>query len=257
MIARRHRENALVPFAVGPVRDAASRSLARRPVAALALVHPPHPQLLARLGIDRDDGAAHAGLRVHDAIDHERRHLHVVVGPGTEVVGLEPPRDAQVPGVLFVDLIERGILRAARVAGVRAPFAVRRPVLCRERHGGDDEHATRARTLRAWKILLMRVDVLTEVPARAAPPAFRPPPPRSTMYCLPPDHVRHRNVRDVGRNLHLRHDRAGRLVVRAEPRHRLTVDVIERAALAGPQQCFGHHDAGSAGAPGARNRRHP
>ena len=114
MIARRHRQDALVAFAVGPVRHAAACSLTRRHFAALALVHPPHPQLLARLRIDGDDGAAHARLCVHDAIRHERGHLHVVVGPGTKVVGLEPPGDAQVLGVLFVDLIERGILGTTR-----------------------------------------------------------------------------------------------------------------------------------------------
>ena len=139
VIAGRDSENALVPLAVGPVRDAAARSLARRPFTALALVHAPHPQLLARLGIDRDDRAPHAGLRVHDAVHHERRHLHVVVGPHAVVVGLEPPRDAQVLDVVFVDLVERGVLRAAGLAGIRPPFAVRRAVLRGQRDDGDDE----------------------------------------------------------------------------------------------------------------------
>ena len=90
-------------------------------------------------GSMRHDSAPHAGLRVHDAVDHQRRHLHVVVGARAVVVGLEPPRDAQVLGVVFVDLVERGVFRAARLAGVRPPFAVRRPVLRRERGDGDDE----------------------------------------------------------------------------------------------------------------------
>ena len=126
MIAGRDRQDALVAFAVGPVRDAAARSLARRHFAALAFVHSPHPQLFARLRIDGDDRAAHPRLRVHHAVHHQRRHLHVVVGTRAEVVGLEPPGDAQVLGVVFVDLIERRVLRAARLAGVRAPFTVRR-----------------------------------------------------------------------------------------------------------------------------------
>ena len=67
-------------------------------------------------------------------------------------------------------------------------------------------------------------------------------------------HVRHRHVRDVRRNLHLRHDRAGRFVIGAEPRHRLAVDGVERAALAGQQQRLGHHDARSSWTPRARNR---
>ena len=139
LIAGRDGENAFVAFAVGPVRDAATRSLARRAFAALALVHAPHPQLLARFGIDRHDRAPHARLRVHDAVHHERRHLHVVVGTHAVVVGLEPPRDAQVLDVVFVDLVERGVFRAARFAGVRPPFAVRRAVLRGQRGDGDDE----------------------------------------------------------------------------------------------------------------------
>src|SRR5262249_2122843 len=39
----------------------------------------------------------------------------------------------------------------------------------------------------------------------------------------------------------LRHDVAGHLVVRAEPRNLLTVHRIERTALTGPEQCLGHH----------------
>ena len=52
VIAGRDSENALVSLAIGPVRDASPRSLARRTFTALALVHAPHPQLLARFGVD-------------------------------------------------------------------------------------------------------------------------------------------------------------------------------------------------------------
>ena len=107
MISGRHRHDALVALAVGPVGDAAAGTLAGRAFAALAFVHPPHPQQLARRRVDGDDRAACARLGVHDAVDHQRRHLHVEVGPRAEVVALEPPRDAQALGVLLIDLVER------------------------------------------------------------------------------------------------------------------------------------------------------
>ena len=74
-IAGRDVENALVALAVGPVRDAAARQLARRGGGAL-----PFAQLCTQISspvlrVERDDRAARAGGRVEHAVDHERRAL--------------------------------------------------------------------------------------------------------------------------------------------------------------------------------------
>ena len=63
VIARSHREDSFVAFPIRPIRDPATRAKPRRHLAALAFVHPPHPQLLARFRIDGDNRAPHAGLR--------------------------------------------------------------------------------------------------------------------------------------------------------------------------------------------------
>ena len=200
----------------------------------------------------RHDSAPHAGLRVHDAVDHERRHLHVVVGPRAVVVGLEPPRDAQVLRVVFVDLVERGVFRAARLAGIRPPFAVRRPVLGRERARRQRRANLRAQGTCAPWILRVSVsglyggsgssvhrcgrvpmDRTSELRTSALGPRSRLRKREREEFRRLPDrghgdddvllavrHVGHRHVRDVRRNLHLRHDRAGRFVIGAEPRHR-------------------------------------
>ncbi len=55
LITGRHRVDAFVTAAIGPVRHSASRTQARRIRTALALVHAPHPQLFTCGGIKRHD----------------------------------------------------------------------------------------------------------------------------------------------------------------------------------------------------------
>ena len=134
-IARRDVED---PFfaAVGPVRQAAARELARRGFAALAFVLAVHPQQLAGCRVERDDGPPRAGGRVDDAVDHQRRRFELVLGPRTEAVGLEPPRDLELAEVVGVDLIERRIPRVAEVGAVGRPLAVFRARLA----GNGERH---------------------------------------------------------------------------------------------------------------------
>ena len=47
-------------------------------------------------------------------------------GRGPEVVGLEAPGDFELAEIAGVDLIERRVLAAAQIGGVRGPLAVLR-----------------------------------------------------------------------------------------------------------------------------------
>ena len=125
LVARRHVDDSLV-FTVSPVRQAASGEPPRRRLAALAFVQAVHPLHLAGCGIQGDNRAPGAGRRIEDAVGHERRGLQVELGLRPQVVGLEPPRDFEVPEIAGVDLIERRVPRVGEVRRRRS--ATRRQV---------------------------------------------------------------------------------------------------------------------------------
>ena len=130
-VAGRHVEDALVALAVGPVRHAAARQLARRDRGAVALAVAVRPDQLTAAAVERDDGAAGPGGRVEHAPDRERGAFELVLGARAEVVGLEAPRDLELVEVGGVDLIERRVPGAAHVGRVVGPVAV-----LRARHPG-------------------------------------------------------------------------------------------------------------------------
>ena len=97
-------------FAVGPVRHAASRQLARRGGAARAFGLAVHPPQLARRGVERDHRPPRARGRVEHAADHQRRAFELELGPVPEAVGLEAPGDFERVEVAGVDLRERRVV---------------------------------------------------------------------------------------------------------------------------------------------------
>ena len=141
--------------AVGPVRHAAARQLARRAGGARALGLGVHPAQLAGRRVERDHRAPRAGRRVEHAADHQRRAFELVLGPRAEAVGLEAPGDFERVEVAGVDLVERRIVLVAQVAGIRPPLAARRPRRLlrgdssgcpdRDGHGSHDQRRTDAR----------------------------------------------------------------------------------------------------------------
>ena len=160
MVARRRDDDALAR-AVGPVRQPAPGELARRLLPADAFVHPPHPERLAVLGIERRSNATRGGDGEQAAVRVERRRAIVLVL--TEGPGVPLPGDLQLAEVRRVDLIERRVARAPGVGAPVAPLARhvaaherRRPVgarlVARHREGPpkaesreqDDRHASRA-----------------------------------------------------------------------------------------------------------------
>ena len=145
-VAGRHVEDALVAFAVGPVRHAAAGQLARRDRGAVAFAVAVRPDQLAGPAVERDDRAARAGGRVEHALDRERRAFELVLGARAEVVGLEAPRDLELVEVGGVDLIERRVPGAAHVGRVVGPVAVlraRHPGRLARGPGGHPERARR------------------------------------------------------------------------------------------------------------------
>ena len=128
-------DDAVVALAVGPVGHPAARAGPhRRDVPALALVEAVHPQRLAGGPVDRHHVTPPAGGRVEHAVHRQGGRLVVEVEALAEVVRPPAPRDLEVGDVVAVDLVERGVLRAADVAPVVAPLTVLRPLL---RRGGD------------------------------------------------------------------------------------------------------------------------
>ena len=95
-VAGRDVEDAIVALAVGPVRDAAARQLARRDRGAVAFAVAVRPDQLAGSAVERDDRSARAGGGVEDALDRQRRAFELELGAGAEVVGLEPPGDFEL-----------------------------------------------------------------------------------------------------------------------------------------------------------------
>src|SRR5438094_182056 len=69
------------------------------------------------------DGAARAGGRVENAVDHQRRPLQIELGTRSEEVRLEAPGDLEGLEVVLVNLIERRVTRARQIAAVGPPFA--------------------------------------------------------------------------------------------------------------------------------------
>src|SRR6185503_707098 len=138
--AGRDVHDPFVALAVGPVRDAAARELPRRDRRARALFKAVCPVQLAGLRVQRDDGAARAAGRVNRALDHQRRAFELVFRARTEIVGLEPPRHFEAIEVRCVDLVERRVLAAAEIRGVKGPLAILR---ARERRIGLSRDAWR------------------------------------------------------------------------------------------------------------------
>src|SRR3954449_3675212 len=65
-------ENPVVTLAVGPVRHASSRKLARRDGGAITLAVAVRPDQLAGAAVERDNRTPGAGGRVEDALDGQR-----------------------------------------------------------------------------------------------------------------------------------------------------------------------------------------
>src|SRR6185503_9663440 len=74
--------------------------------------------------VERDDGAAGARRRVDDPARHQRSGFEVELGPRTEVLGLEPPRDLELVEIVRVDLVERGVPGVGEIAAVGRPLPV-------------------------------------------------------------------------------------------------------------------------------------
>ena len=123
LIPGRDVDDALL-LAVGPVRQAAPRELPRRRFAAFALVEAVDPELFTGCGVERNDGTTAARRRIEDPVGDERRRLELKLGPRSQIVGLEPPRDFERAEVLRVDLIERRVTRVSEIAAVGPPLAV-------------------------------------------------------------------------------------------------------------------------------------
>ena len=143
-VAGRHVEDALVALAVGPVRHAAARQLARRDRGAVALAVAVRPDQFTGASVERDDGSACARGRIEHASDRERSAFELELGARAEVVGLEAPRDLELVEVGRVDLIERRILRAPHVRRVVRPVAVsgaRHRAALGRRADGHPDHA--------------------------------------------------------------------------------------------------------------------
>ncbi len=137
-VAGRDVEN---PFltAIGPVREAASRELARRLRTALPFALAMHPHLLARRRIESDDGPAGAGGREEDATRHQRRSLEIELGSRAQVLGLEPPGNLQLAEIVGTDLIQRRVPRVGEIGAIRRPLAVFRARLAGDRQRCPDE----------------------------------------------------------------------------------------------------------------------
>src|SRR5579871_2481710 len=81
-----------------------------------------HPQRLAARSVNCDHIASGTRRDVEDAIDHEGRSFVIEIRVISKILGLPLPGDLEVLDVIAVDLIERRILSALRVATVIAPF---------------------------------------------------------------------------------------------------------------------------------------
>ena len=122
LVTRGDINDAVVTFAIGPVRDAAAGELTRRIGGAGAFTFGMGPDEFARSGVEGYDRATGTSGGVDDAIDHEGRAFQFVFGAGAEMVGFEAPRNFEFIEVGRVDLIERGVTIVAEVSRVGRPF---------------------------------------------------------------------------------------------------------------------------------------
>ena len=140
LISERDGQNPLVALIVGPISDAAIVE-AHGVIAAVAFIQPIHPQRFARGGIHGHGVAAHSGGEIENAMHRERRHFVVRIRARAEVLRLPGPGDLQLADVVAIDLIERRILGALRVAAVVAPFAIRRAGLSQKRQTHSNQQS--------------------------------------------------------------------------------------------------------------------
>src|SRR5262245_18575642 len=124
-IARRDVEDSFLS-SVGPIGETASGMWTRGRRAARAFVFAMHPPLRARPRVERHDSSARAGSRVQYAAHHQRRALEFELRTRSERIRLEAPRNLERVEVAGIDLIERRVSRAARLAGVARPLALGR-----------------------------------------------------------------------------------------------------------------------------------
>src|SRR5262249_47274014 len=101
-------------------------ALGRPWLLALILRRFPCPERLACSRISRDDRPAWAEGEIDHALHHDRGHFGIRVA---EIVEFPAPRNLKVLDVVFVDWIERRVIRAARLARIGAPLAVFRALL--------------------------------------------------------------------------------------------------------------------------------
>jgi hypothetical protein len=125
-IAGRDVEDPFVAAAVGPVRHAASRQLARRGRRALSFTVTVRPDQLAGLAVEGDHRTARAAGRIKDAVHGERCSFELVFRARAEHVGFEVPRQLELGEVGGVDLVERRVSGAGEIGGVVRPVALRR-----------------------------------------------------------------------------------------------------------------------------------
>jgi hypothetical protein len=123
-ISGRDVHDALVATTVGPVRHAPTRQLARRHGGTLTFAHAVHPDHLAGLAVERDHVAPRAGSRVEHTPNRQRCAFELVLGKGSEIIGLEAPRHLELVEVRCGDLVERRVLGASNVRRVVEPVPI-------------------------------------------------------------------------------------------------------------------------------------
>ena len=143
MLAAHDEDPLVVAFRVVPVADAAGGTAARP--AGAVLERAVDPRRLARRRVD-GGRLPQVGAHEQTVADHQRRgeqrgiELQVRVLVDQVVVDRPPtPGDVEILHVVGADLIQRRVLRAARLPGVAAPFAARRALL-RDRGRRPPQH---------------------------------------------------------------------------------------------------------------------
>ena len=132
---------------IGPVCDAAV-IVARGSVASFAFFETIGPESFARGSVDCNRGALGSRGEIQLSVDGERGDFQVEVGARAKVLRLPPPRDLELVYIGCVDLIQRRILRASRVAADISPVCSVRSFLRprSKRQGGkqcaDRQHLT-------------------------------------------------------------------------------------------------------------------
>src|SRR5207302_7522643 len=129
----RHIEDSLLP-SVGPIRQSAARELARGGAAAFSFMLTMGPEQFAGGRVQGDHGAARSSRRVQNAVHHQRRSFKLVLGPVTEIVGLDAPGDFEITKISRVDLVQRTIASARKIGGVRRPLGDRKSTRLNSSH---------------------------------------------------------------------------------------------------------------------------